>query len=717
MASDRRLRRLAYGTWPSPVSAAGVASGRVSLSDLQVGAGRCWWSESRPAEGGRQVVVSARLPSPRALREARSGEPVPSSGGGAGQGSADEAPAAALGEAPEEALGEAPAAGLGEAPLGRAAASTAGPRDAVPTTMDVRSRVHEYGGGSFTVLASGDLVVVDAHDGGLWLVAAGTGSAPSARRLTPTPPVGERHRYGDVAALREGQWVVAIRERCLARDPERDHLAVRPGNQFDEVVAVAVARAGEPVVLASGHDFYAAPRPSPDGRRLAFVQWDHPRMPWDGSELVVCPLDLPGAATPLDPPATVVAGGAQESVGQPLWVGEDLWFMCDRHDFWQPWRWRGHGAAVRMCDVPADCHAPDWVLGQRTMAALPDGTMALRLREGGRDELAILDPTSGALCRLDQPYVHISALATNGDTIVLIGATDNDPSAVATVALDGTHHWLHRPTPAPLDRRSVSIPVPTRFPTVEGIDAQMLVYGPTSTLAGAPTGSLPPLLVLCHGGPTASAERGLDPQVQFWTSRGFMVAAVDYRGSSGYGRRFRQLLNGRWGEADAEDVASAARFLVSAGAVDPRRLVVRGSSSGGLTALRAASTSGPFAAAIVVYGVTDLRALRMATHRFEAHYLDTLVGPWPETAGRYATRSPLLHPELVGASVLLVHGSDDTVVPAAQSAQMASELRLVGAHVVHRVLAGEGHGFRRAASIEQALDEELQFVTDVLESS
>lgn len=779
MVPMSRRRVVAYGQWPSPVSAAVVATGRVSLSGLQVAAGRCWWSESRPGEGGRQVVVCAAL--------APWGEPV----------------------------------------LGPAGDAAVGAVDAVPSTMDLRSRVHEYGGGSFAALASGDLVVVDAGDGGLWLVPTGFGPGPSAgpdfdagpgpgpdfdagsgagtgfgpgeglRRLTPVAPAGERHRYGDVAAVGDGRWVVALRERFLPEEPDRRAAGSTSSTRHgagttspersspravaarcvavDEIVAVPLWRGGDPVVLAAGHDFFASPRPSPDGRQLAYVRWDHPQMPWDGSELVVVGLDLPAAPAPGDAPARtpgtittsgtagaispagtagaispsgtagptgnagaigtprpggsgqqteveerertpeVVAGGPEESVGQPLWVGQDLWFMCDREDFWQPWRRRGRGPAARMSDVPADCHTPDWALGQRTMAALPDGTMVLRLRQEGRDQIAVLDPTSGGLRRLEQPWVQISALTASGDTIVLIGATDDHPSAVATVALGGGSEWLHRPTQAPLDRRSVSVATPVRFPTRAGVDAQMLVYRPTSRLVAGPSDSRPPLLVLCHGGPTGACDPGLDPQIQFWTSRGFMVAAVDYRGSSGYGRAFRQMLRGRWGEADAQDVASAARYLVSADAVDPGRLAVRGSSSGGLTALRAASTDGPFAAAIVAYGVTDLRTLATGTHKFEERYLDALVGPWPEAADRYMERSPALHPEDVGAAVLLLHGDQDSVVPPEQSAQMAEALRGAGTYVVHQVFPGEGHGFRRAETIEAAVETELRFLTDVLE--
>lgn len=654
MDDHGHCQQVPYGLWPSPVTPELVGAGRVSMSGLVVVGDRCWWSESRPGAGGRQVVVRATL-----------------------------------------------AAG----PTGP------GPSDATGSDLDVRSRVHEYGGGGFAVLADGDLVVADAGDGGLWWVGDVDGVRPSAgttRRITPPPPPGERHRFGDLAEVPGSRWVVAVRERHCA-----------DGQVIDDLVAVAVDGSGQVVVLAQGHDLYAAPRPSPEADALAYLWWDHPRMPWDGTHLAVVPLDLPGQDPSPAPPrerawSESVAGGDNESVGQPQWVDGWLWFTSDRAGLWQPWRWSGEGMAARVCDEPAEFHSPDWALGQRTMAPLTDGGMAVRLRRDGRDHIGILDPSSGRLHQIDQPWVTVSAMAAWGDQVVVMGATATEPMGVGIVGPDAPARWVASPAPAPIPARSVSVAEPAAFETSDGQVGHMLVYRPAAGRYPAPPGGLPPLMVLCHGGPTGACEPGMDLGVQTWTSRGFMVAAVDYRGSSGYGRAYRRMLDGRWGELDAQDVQDAAWHLVRRSVVDRGRLAVRGSSAGGLTALRAASVGGPFRAAVVAYGVTDLRALAATTHKFESHYLDTLVGPLPQSAGRYDERSPALHPEQVGAALLLFQGSDDPIVPPEQAERMAEAVRRQGLRCDHVVFAGEGHGFRRADTLREMATTEVRFVQESL---
>jgi len=641
---------------------------RVSMAGLQVVGDACWWSESRPREGGRQVVMRLR-------------------------------------------------------PGGK-------PEEMSPQGVSIRSTVHEYGGGAH--FAEGDgFLCTNADDNALWWLDQGKHPV----RLTPPAPRGESHRYGDARPVAGGRWVVCVRERHHGDAVD------------DEIVAVDRLRRVTPAVLASGRDFVAAPRPSPDGRRLAWVTWDHPNMPWDGSELWVADLDLPpagrvGHRPGLADPGSCVAGGPDESVGQPTWSGEDLWFVSDRFGWWQPFRWRRGVAPERMCAEEAEFHSPDWVLGQTTFDVRDDGAVVCRFRRQGRDRLGILDAATGTLEELDQPCVAIAAVRCRGEgaegDVLVLGATATGPPGIHEVkyagrrdvggpgvgglVVEGTDVGgtgpavaLYRPVDAPLDESWVSVPREISFPTpLAGTTASMLFYPPHGPDLAGPEGALPPLVVVGHGGPTSCVEPGFDASVQLWTSRGVAVAAVDYRGSSGHGRAFRRLLDGAWGVADAEDCMAAARFLADAGLVDGQRMVVKGSSAGGLTALRSLVAGGPFAAAVVAYGVTDLQALAADTHKFEARYIDRLVGPLPEAADVYDERSPARHPERIEGAVLLLQGSKDPVVPPDQAERMAEALRGRGVRCDHVVFDGEGHGFRRAETVTSAAELEIAFVRDVL---
>jgi len=588
------------------------------------------------------------------------------------------------------------------------------PEEMSPPGVSIRSTVHEYGGGAH--FADGDgLLCTNADDNALWWL------DPDRRpvRLTPPAPKGESHRYADARPVAGGRWVVCVRQRHHGDEVD------------DEIVAVDRLRRVTPAVLASGRDFVAAPRPSPDGRRLAWVTWDHPNMPWDGSELWVADLDLPepgrvGHRPRLADDGACIAGGPDESVGQPTWAGEDLWFVSDRFGWWQPFRWRRDGGVTRMCAEEAEFHGPDWVLGQTTFDVGHDGLVVCRFRRHGRDRLGILDPATAVVREVEQPCVTIAAVRYRGSgaerDVVVLGSTVGSPAGIHAVTMPagisdgpGTHHTLYQPVEPPLAEPWVSIPREIDFPTVlSGTPASMLYYAPHGPELSGPDGTLPPLVVVCHGGPTSGAEPGFDVTVQLWTSRGVAVAVVDYRGSTGHGRAFRRLLDGQWGVADAEDCMTAATFLADRGLVDGQRMVVKGSSAGGLTALRSLVAGGPFAAAVVAYGVTDLRALAADTHKFEARYIDRLVGPLPQAADLYDERSPAHHPERIEGAVLLLQGSKDPVVPPDQAERMADALRARGLRCDHVVFDGEGHGFRRADTITRAAELEIAFVRDVL---
>ena len=647
-----------YGAWPSPLSPEVASGARVSVSSLLVtGDGSWWWCESRPEEGGRQVVV----------RRSPDGEV----------------------------------------------------RVVSPPGVSVRTRVHEYGGTAYTV-ADGELLYVSGDDGALWAVGPGTGEGdtPAAlvgrqgaapRRLNPTPPAGEYHRYAEPQAVPGTEWVVAVRERH------------HDGTVDDEVVALS--RGGGPeggvAVLHAGRDLYAAPRPSPDGRWLAFVAWDLPAMPWESSELWVAPLATNGGSLVAGGSASAarVAGGPGESVGQPTWAPDgSLVFVSDRFGWWQPFRSVPGAAAdpVRVCAEEMEFHAPDWALGQATLAPLPGGRLACRFRRAGRDGIGVVPLAGGPLAEVAQPCVSIAAVRTVDDTAVaLIGATATEPAGLHRITLDGTDSVVHRPRPVPLTADWVSRAEPLSFATTGGHEARLLYFGPTAPGLHGPD-EPPPLVVVCHGGPTGAAESAFDLGVQLWTTRGIAVALVDYRGSSGYGRAYRDLLRGEWGVADAEDCAAAASMLADRGLAAAGRMVLRGTSAGGFTALRALRQGGPFAAAVVSYAVTDLRALVRETHKFESGYCDGLVGPWPEAADRYDDRSPASHPEEIAGAVLLLQGEDDPVVPPDQARRMAEAMRRQGRRCELVLFPGEGHGFRRAETLAEAARLELSFVASVL---
>jgi dienelactone hydrolase len=663
--------RVPFGWWPSPWSAAAVAVGKISRGGLQVDGDVAYWSESRPEEGGRQVVVAAFPGCP--------------------------------------------------------------PVDVSPADVSVRTRVHEYGGGAFTV-SDGVLFYSDAADERLYRFDPG-GAAPVALGAPAEP--GATVRLADFRATPSGRWLVAVEERLAA------------GATSHRLVAMAADGGGRVVPLVSASDFVAAPRVSPDGGLLAWMCWDHPSMPWDRSEVRVARFVEDGGAGIAVGRACRVAGGGT-SVGQPRWCRDgSLLFVDERSGWWLPARLdadevrrrvaeqdgdqpvaassEGRGP-VPLVDMEAEFHAPDWALGQSTMAEMADGSVVARLRRGGRDEVVHLVPPIGeaegcwSLRPVDQTCVSISGVAVGRGSLWVMGSTATEAAVVLELPLpaaageaDGREpaapHHRSVPPPGAVDPAHVSRAEPFVAPGPE-VAVPGLFFPPTNAAVTPPDGR-PPLVVFCHGGPTGSAEPGFDPIVQFFTSRGLAVAVVDYRGSTGYGRSFRRRLEGRWGEADIDDCVAYGQGLADAGLVDGERLAIRGTSAGGLTALGALVRSDRYLGAASWYGVTDLEALARDTHDFESHYLDSLVGPWPAAADRYRERSPLVHADRVSGSVLLLQGADDRVVPADQAERFATELRDRGRPCRLVVFAGEAHGFRRADTIEACLEAELDFYRTV----
>ena len=638
-----------FGWWPSPWAASTVAAGKVSRSGLQAEGSSVYWSESRPEDGGRQVVVGV-------------------TDGGAAV-------------------------------------------DVSPAGVSVRTRVHEYGGGAAT-MAAGVLFYSDQQDQRLYRLAPGVATGPLA--LTPEVDLtGASTRYADGSETPSGQWFVCVEEEVSA-DRTRHR-----------VVAVATDGSERVVPLVDDTDFVAAPRISPDGQLLAWMAWDHPSMPWDSSEIRVAQiLEQAGSITVAD--ARRMAGGEGIAVGQPRWCHDGaLLFVDDRTGWWLPYRVGSLAgqpdvtSAEPLVDLEAEFHAPDWTLGQATVAELPDGSLVCRLHRDGRDGLARLRAGAGkwSFEMLEQPCVTISGVVVaDGPTpaaparVVVLGSTPTEAHSVLEISLDASSppRRLSAPPTAAATGDDVSVGRLFVATTQEG-PVPGLFFAPASAGATGPVGCLPPLVVFCHGGPTGSAEGGFDPVVQFFTGRGLAVAAVDYRGSSGFGRAYRRRLDGEWGRADIDDCIEYSAALAHEGWVDGDRMAIRGTSAGGLTALGALIRSDRFLGAAAWYGVTDLEALAAETHAFESRYVDGLIGPWPEAAAVYRDRSPIHHPDRVSGSVLLLQGADDPVVPAAQSERFAEALAHHGVPCRLVVFEGESHGFRKASTIEASLEAELDF--------
>jgi dipeptidyl aminopeptidase/acylaminoacyl peptidase len=623
---------LPHGSWPTPITSELVVRAGARLGEVVVDGEDVWWSESRPSEQGRSVIVR------------------------------------------------------------RSADGTV--TDVLPSPWNARTRVHEYGGGAWTV-SDRTLWFTEFSDQRLYRLTPGS-QTPEPVTAEPAVPAGVRH--ADLVVTPEG--ILAVRETHPADGSAADVV--------NEIVRIAPD--GSASVLVSGPDFVSDPRPAPDGVSLAYLRWDHPNMPWDTAQLVV------NAA---DGSEHVIAGGPGESVVQPVW-GEDLalWWLSDRTDVWSLYRRRPHGEAELVLDVGSDIAGPQWVFGQRRIALLSDGRVVLAYGRAGADRLAVLEP-DGTLHELDLPYAAYRYVTAQGTSVVCVAGGPGAEPVVLRVDVDGGQPEILRPArDLGLDPGWFSRPEHVTFPTEDRgtgiVEAHALVYPPTNPEASAPEGALPPLMVVVHGGPTAGAVPVLNLEVQYWTSRGFCVADVDYRGSTGYGRRYRDALQGRWGVLDLDDVVACARFLADAGRVDPARMAIRGGSAGGYTTLAALTMRpGVFTAGASHFGVADLGALAAETHKFESRYLDGLVAPWPDGADVYAERSPINHVDALDTPLAVFQGEADEVVPPAQAEAIVAALRKKGVPHAYLLFPGEQHGFRKAENIRAALDGELSFYAQV----
>lgn len=624
---DAGRMTLPYGSWPSPIQLDDLVGGSVRLSDPWVDGDDVYWIEGRPAEAGRSVLV----------HRASDGTTV----------------------------------------------------DITPPPFDVRSRVHEYGGGAY-VVAGGTILFSHVRDGRLYRLDPG-GDAPQA--ITPDGPF----RYADLRFDGGRRRFIAIRE---------DHSGV--GEPKAAIVDVPLDGERAPRILYDGPEFLAGPRLSPDGMRLAWLEWDHPDMPWDATRLRVASVGEDGSLGPSD----LAAGGIDESIAQPEWSPDGvLHFVSDRTGWWNLYRLSDGPRLEALAPLEAEFADPAWVFDRSSYGFLPDGSIAAVGRARGRDRLFHISPNN-LIGEVDSPYTDVGTIRVGAAGVVANVGTQSEPPAI--VALDpstlATSGVLRHSTSIAIDPAYISVPEPITFPTAEGRMAHALFYRPVNPDAVAPAGELPPLVVRSHGGPTANAANALELTYQYLTSRGIAMVDVDYGGSTGYGREYRQALEGGWGIVDVDDCIGAARYLVDRGDVDGDRLAIEGGSAGGYTTLAALAFRDVFAAGISLFGIGDLEMLARHTHKFESRYMDRLVGPYPAMADRYRERSPIHYLDAISCPVLILQGLDDKVVPPAQAETLATALAARGIPHAYLAFEGEGHGFHGEVAQRRTLEARLAFL-------
>lgn len=568
--------------------------------------------------------------------------------------------------------------------------------DMTPPSYNARTRVHEYGGGDYAV-SDGTIYFSNFQDQRLYRYAAGSEPQP----LTPAVDM----RYSDMVVDRRRDGLCAVREDHTIEGREAVNTIVwldtRSGKNKDD--------GGR--VLVSGNDFYSSPRLSPDGARLAWLAWDHPNMPWDGCELWVAELGSDGSINS----AQRVAGGIEESIFQPEWSPDGrLYFVSDRSGWWNLYRLGEDGRAEPLCEMAAEFGAPQWVFGMSMYGFASAARIICAYIERGASRLASLDTQTLKLEPIETPYADIGYLQAAGNRAVFRAGSPTERAAIVELDLE-THRVevLRRSSEVRVETGYLSIPQAIEFPTGGGLTAHALYYAPRNCDFAAPDGERPPLLVKCHGGPTAAVTTTLRLETQYWTSRGIAVLDVNYGGSTGYGREYRQRLNGQWGIVDIDDCVNGARYLIERGEADASRCAITGGSAGGYTTLGALTFRDLFKAGASHFGISDLTVFLGDTHKYESRYLDRLVGPYPERADLYHDRSAINFTERLSCPVIFFQGLEDKVVPPNQAELMVEALRAKGLPVAYVPFEGEQHGFRRAENIKRALDGELYFYSRV----
>ncbi len=621
-----------YGSWKSPITTDLIVAGTIGLSSITIDGDDVYWIEGRPSEGGRNVIV----------RHTPDGQTT----------------------------------------------------DITPPPFNVRTRVHEYGGGAFLV-ADGTIYFSNFADQRLYRQTPGT--EPQA--LTPEA----NQRYADGVIDKQGDRLICIQE---------DH--TKGGEPTNRIVSINLKNGEDIQILVEGYDFYASPCLSNDGSQLCWICWNHPNMPWDGTELWVARMNTDGS---LDE-SKFVAGGKEESIFQPQWSPDGmLCFVSDRSKWWNLYRVPGVTETANvdpLYPLDAEFGMPQWVFGMSTYAFTAANKILCTFAQNGIGNLATLNTTKKHLQEIEIPYTSIGYLTAKGSRVCFLGSSPTEPSSIIQTNLStGKIDILKRSTDLQIDSGYLSIPQAIEFPTENGKTAYGLFYPPTNKDYTAPVEEKPPLLVKSHGGPTAATSSSLSLKIQYWTSRGFALLDVNYGGSTGYGREYQQRLKNNWGIVDVDDCVNGAQYLAKQGLVDSNRMAISGGSAGGYTTLCALTFKDVFKAGASYYGVSDLEALATDTHKFESRYLDGLIGPYPEKKEIYKQRSPINFTEGLSCPVIFFQGLEDRVVPANQAEKMVEVLKEKGLPVAYVAFPEEQHGFRRSENIKRALDGEFYFYSRV----
>ncbi len=619
-----------YGTWASPITPALLVAQAVGIGEVTWDGTDIYWLETRPAEGGRMVVVA---------------------------------------RSPDGTL-----------------------TDRTPSGFNTRTRVHEYGGASYTV-HQGVVFGSNFRDNRLYRMAPQ--QAPQA--LTDNPAL----RYANPLVDGGRQRLIAICE---------DHTVDQPAAVVNSLVSIDLSGRGVQRVLASGRDFYAAPRLSPDGSQLAWISWDHPNMPWDGTELWLADIAADGSLVN----SHRVAGSSEESISEPNWSPDNqLYFISDQSGWWNLYRWI-NGAVEPLLPLAAEFSGPQWSLAMSHWGFLDDRHLVATYHQNAQAHLAVIDVQTKDARQIQTPYSSIASLrADHGAAVMVAGSPTQAWAVVRWQVADGQFQVLKETMRLEFDPGYLSVAEPIEFATTGGASAHAFFYPPKNPEFQAPAQDKPPLLVFTHGGPTGASFAVLSLAIQFWTSRGFAVVDVNYGGSVGYGRPYRQRLIGQWGVVDVDDVVAAARYLADRGSVDPDRMAIRGGSAGGYTTLAALTFRQVFKAGASHFGVSDIEALAQETHKFESRYMDSLVGPYPQRKDLYVERSPIHFADRLRAPVIFFQGEDDKIVLPNQAERMVAQMEANGVPVAYLPFAGEGHGFRRADSLIRAHCAELYFYGQV----
>lgn len=621
-----------YGSWQSPITSDLIVSESIRLGQIRLDGENLFWVESRPKEGGRYVIIR-------------------------------------------------------RTPDGNCSSLT-------PPHFNVRTRVHEYGGGAYLV-HQGVMYFTNFSDQRLYQQTPGDTPHPLTLKLPMF--------YADAIMDQQRNRLICIREDHTLSDQQ-------PVNCIVSLPLEGLTEDQISNILIKGHDFYSNPRVSPDGQYLTWMAWNHPNMPWDGSELWMAPIQHDGTLGP----ASHIAGGPNESIFQPEWSPDGtVYFISDRTGWWNLYRW-SDGEIDALYPMEAEFGEPQWVFGVSTYNFDGPNHIVCTYTQKGEGHLGRLDVTSKELHPIVLPYTEFEGIQISDSFVYCQASSPTEPSSIIKINIE-THQVeiIRRSVDFSIDPTYLSLPTAIEYPTEHGQTAHAFFYKPCNGDFHAPAHERPPLIVKSHGGPTGSTSTGLNVMIQFWTSRGFAVLDVNYGGSTGYGRQYRERLNGQWGIVDVDDCVNGVKYLIERGDVDENRLAITGGSAGGYTTLSALTFRTFFTAGSSYYGVSDLETLVRDTHKFESRYLDRLIGPYPEQTALYRQRSPIYFTDRLSCPIILFQGLEDKVVPAEQAQMMFEAVKRKGLPVAYLPFEGEQHGFRKAETIKRVLDAELFFYSRI----